>query len=82
MISRSVVLFVLTILFSGTSFAYHCPVDMKKIDKALASSTNLDAGQISKIKSLRTLGADQHSSGQHGDSVATLAEAMSILGID
>ncbi len=82
MINRSVVLFVLAVLFSGPSFAFHCPVDMKKIDKALANNPDISAAQMTEVENLRSLGAEQHSSGQHSNSVATLAEAMGILGID
>ena len=82
MINRSVVLFVLAVLFSGPSFAFHCPVDMNKIDKALANNPDISATQMTEVEKLRALGAEQHSSGQHSDSVATLAEALEILGID
>jgi hypothetical protein len=82
MISKSVVLFFLAVLFSGSSFANHCPIDMKKIDKALAKNPAISVEQLSRVKELRSLGAEQHSGGQHGASVDTLAEAMEILGID
>ena len=68
-------------LASGSAFAFHCPVDIKKIDAALASGTSLDASKMSAVKELRTAGEELHMAGKHHASVAVLAEAMNILGI-
>jgi len=73
---------VLAFLFSGPAHARHCPIDMKKIDKALAKNPDISAAQMTMVKELRALGAEQHSGKQHSDSVDTLAKAMEILGID
>lgn len=69
-------------LASGAAIASQCPVDMKKIDAALAENPQLSADQMSKVKELRAKGEELHKAGQHGESVKTLAEAKEILGID
>jgi hypothetical protein len=69
-------------LSSGTAFAFHCPADVKKIDAAMAMNPTLDASQMKAVKELRATGEDLHKSGKHHASVAVLAEAMRILGIN
>ncbi len=69
------------VLFSAPAFAGQCPVDMKKIDAALANAS-LSTAQLAEVTVLRTEGESQHKSGDHGDSVATLAKAKAILGIN
>ncbi len=69
-------------LLSGTASAFHCPADIKKIDAALAQSPTLDASQMAAVKELRAAGEELHSSGKHHASVAVLAEAMRLLGIE
>lgn len=61
--------------------ASECPLDMKKIDAALAAGPQLSAAQVSEVKMLRKQGQEQHESGQHKQSVETLRKAMDILGI-
>jgi len=68
-------------LASGTAFAFHCPVDMKKIDAAMAKGPALDAGQMAAVKELRATGETLHKNGKHYAAVAVLAEARKILGI-
>lgn len=68
-------------LVSGSALAAHCPVDMKKIDAALAENPQLSSADMSKVKELRAKGEAQHKSGDHAGSVKTLGEAMQILGI-
>ena len=62
--------------------AGQCPLDMKKIDAALAAGPQLSAAQLDEVETLRKTGADQHKSGQHKQSVDTLHEAKAILGIN
>ncbi|MDH3375514.1 MAG: hypothetical protein OEQ39_00910 [Gammaproteobacteria bacterium] len=69
-------------LSSGAAFGLHCPADMKKIDAALAQSPTLDAAQMAIVKELRAAGDELHSSGKHHASVAVLAEAMRMLGVE
>jgi hypothetical protein len=75
------ILGILLLLVSVPALAYHCPVDMKKIDAALASNPSISATDMSRVKELRASGEKMHKSGKHGDSVSDLAEAMELLGI-
>jgi len=62
--------------------AAQCPLDMKKIDEALAASPQLSEEQMNEVKALRTQGEEQHKSGDHAGSVETLAKAKAMLGIE
>ena len=68
-------------LASTQAFAFHCPMDMKKIDEALAKGPKLTAEQMAEVKKLRAEGEASHKAGKHQDSVDTLAKAMKILGV-
>ncbi len=81
MIKKSLTLLVLVALFSAPAFAKSCPLQMKKIDKALAKNPIISAGQLTKVKELRALGENQHKSREHRESTSTLWDAMDILGI-
>ena len=74
---------IAAVLFAmaGSAFAAHCPMDMKKIDEAMAKGPSLSADQLAQVKKLRAEGETLHKAGKHGDSVEKLGEAMSILGI-
>lgn len=74
-------LFTALLLTAGTAFAFHCPVDMKKIDEALAKNPKLTEAQMTEVKKLRADGEAFHKAGKHQESVDTLAKAMKILGI-
>jgi hypothetical protein len=67
---------------AGSAFAMHCPLDMKKIDEALAKNPSLSSAQMSEVKKLRADGEALHKAGKHQDSVNTLGKAMKILGIE
>jgi hypothetical protein len=69
------------LLFSLPALAYHCPVDMKKIDAALSSNTTLSADEKAEVKALRSSGEKMHKAGKHQNSVDDLAVAMELLGI-
>ena len=69
------------LLATSVAFAFHCPVDMKKIDDALAKSPKLTAAQMADVKKLRAEGEAAHKAGRHQESVDTLAKAMKILGV-
>ena len=70
------------LLFAATSaFAFHCPMDMKKIDEALAKKPTLTEAQMKEVTKLRADGEALHKAGKHQDSVDTLAKAMKILNI-
>lgn len=68
-------------LSTGTVLAFHCPMDMKKIDEALSASPNLSSDQLSEVQRLRAQGEEYHNQGKHQESVDTLAKAMKILNI-
>ena len=73
---------VLALLVCSSAFAMHCPLDMKKIDAALAAGPNLSAQELAQVRSLRAEGEQLHKAGKHQQSVDTLGEAMRILGIE
>jgi hypothetical protein len=75
------VLSAVLVLASASAFAFHCPVDMKKIDAALAKHPSLSAEQMSEVKKYRADGEAYHKAGKHQESVDTLAKAMKILNI-
>ena len=68
-------------VFSGAAFAYHCPVDMKKIDAALEMAPKLTSAQLTEVQKLRSAGESLHKEGKHKESVEALSKAMSILGV-
>jgi len=70
-----------TLFVSASAFAFHCPMDMKKIDEALGKNPQLSEAQMSEVKKLRADGEELHKAGKHQESVDTLAKAMKILGI-
>ena len=72
----------IALTFSTSAFAMHCPLDMKKIDAALAKGTSLSAEDLATVKILRAEGEALHKSGKHGESVQKLGEAMRMLGIE
>ena len=68
-------------LLTSPAFAGHCPVDIKKIDEAMAS-TDLSSSDLAKVKGLRAKGEAMHKTGKHAESLKALHEAMDILGIE
>ena len=73
---------LLLLASSLPAFASHCPVDMKKIDAALAANPSLSSSDMARIKELRASGEMHHKSGNHGQSVKDLHEAMGLLGLE
>ena len=78
---RSLALAVAMIFASGAALAFHCPVDMKQIDEALAKKPKLTAAQMKEVTKLRADGEAFHTAGKHQDAVDTLAKAKKILDI-
>ena len=74
-------LFSALMLAATSAFAFHCPLDMKKIDEALAKNPKLTEVQMTEVKKLRADGETLHKAGKHQESIDTLAKAMKILGI-
>ncbi len=62
------------------AFAFQCPADMAAIDAALPSA-QLSEADRARVTELRQQGEAAHESGNHDQSVALLAEAKQILGI-
>ena len=79
-LSHLIAAFALTL--STSAFAMHCPLDMKKIDAALAQGPSLSAEDLATVKNLRAEGEALHKSGKHGGSVEKLGQAMRMLGIE
>lgn len=67
--------------FSTSAFAFHCPMDMRKIDEAMAKNPQLTAEQAADVKKFRAEGEALHKQGKHQESVDALAKAMKILNI-
>lgn len=72
--------FMLT-MAAGSSFAFHCPADMAKIDAALARNPPITVEQMEEVKRDRAEGERLHNIGKHQESLDTLAKAMKILNI-
>lgn len=71
---------LLSLALSGPAFAFQCPADIAKIDAALETA-DLTEDQKARVMELRDEGEQLHASGDHQQSVDTLAEAKEILGI-
>jgi hypothetical protein len=72
---------IASLTFAVPAIAGQCPMDMSKIDAAMEEASLSDA-EMTKVKELRALGEEQHEAGDHAASVATLAEAKDMLGIN
>ncbi|HYA20329.1 MAG TPA: hypothetical protein VEG25_06775 [Burkholderiales bacterium] len=66
---------------SASAFAYHCPMDMKKIDDSLAANPKLSAEQSAEAKKLRAEGEALHKAGKRQEPIDPLAKVMAILKI-
>jgi hypothetical protein len=66
-------------LLAGPALAMQCPTDIRKIDAALQSNTQLSAADKAKAMELRNEGEKLHAAGQHQQSMDKLAEAKKIL---
>ncbi len=81
MLKKLIIATFTMLALSASAFAGQCPGDMAAIDAAL-STAELSEADMTKVTELRAMGEEQHESGSHADSVATLAEAKAILGIE
>ena len=80
MIFRTLIAAIL-FAFAGSVFANHCPMDMKKIDEALAKKPNISEARMAEVMKWRAEGESLHKAGNHADSVKVLAKAMKALEI-
>src|SRR5262249_17750379 len=81
MYRRNLALFVATMFAAGTALASHCPVEMKKIDDALAKNPKLTDAQMEQVKKDRAEGEALHKAGKHQESIDALTKAEKTLGI-
>ena len=77
---KRIALFAALALASSIAVAGNCPAQMKAIDAALPKA-KLDAKQMAEVKKLRADGERFHKEGKHGESMAALGKAKSILGV-
>jgi hypothetical protein len=76
---RRLFLLCSTLLFSTSLWAMHCPQDMAKIDEMLKTDPPADAEVLTEVQRLRAEGEQLHKSGNHGESVKVLEEALNLL---
>jgi len=79
--NKFILAFVVVGFLSVPAVASQCPGDMSKIDAAMETAQLSDADKA-KVTELRAKGEELHSSGDHAESVKTLGEAKTILGIE
>ena len=70
----------MTLALATPVFANQCPAIMAKIDEAIKTATVDDATKA-KVMELYAKGKTEHESGSHDASVATLNEALALLGM-
>jgi hypothetical protein len=70
----------MTMALAGPAFAGQCPAIMAKIDEAMKTATVDDATKA-KIMELYDKGKAEHDGGDHAASVASLNEALALLGM-
>lgn len=81
MIRKTLLTIAAATLFSGAAFASDCPNIMAAIDAALPTTT-VSADVKKTVMDLRKKGEDEHKDGKHADSVATLNQAKTMLGLN
>ena len=74
---KQILVTILFILFSTSSFAGSCPMLWGKIDAKTALLTDSDLKN--KVMELRDAGEKAHSDGDHSKSEKLLKEALSLL---
>lgn len=79
---KSLIAGLIAMALSGAALAFHCPVEMKKIDAALAKDPQLSGEQMAEVKKLRAEGESLHNAGKHQESLDTLDKAKKILKIE
>ncbi|MEL0585376.1 MAG: hypothetical protein AAES65_10925 [Candidatus Thiodiazotropha sp. (ex. Lucinoma kazani)] len=57
---RHLLLIGLMSLLSAPSFAFHCPMDMKKINAALTANPPVNSQQLAQVRDLRAKGEAYH----------------------
>ena len=80
-VKRTLLAALLAAGLATPAFAFQCEDDMLAVDAALARNPRLPASLLAEVKTLLAKGETQHSSGQHGQAIRTLAKAKETLGI-
>jgi hypothetical protein len=78
MLKKTLLAATMTVFMAAPAFAFGCPSDMASIDAALAN-TSLTGDALAEVKAWRAQGEEEHGSGNHAESVATLAKALAAL---
>lgn len=81
MLKRTVFAAMGLALLAGPALAFQCPTNIRQIDAALASNTQISAADKEKVMALRNEGEKLHAAGNHQQSMEKLAEAKKILKI-
>lgn len=82
MILRTLGAAALLVLLALPAGAFQCPSDIGKIDAALAANSTISDEDRATVVKLRNEGEELHGSGKHAESVAILAQAKALLGIE
>ena len=82
MIRQTLAISAVLALFAAPAMAGQCPRLMNQIDAALAQNPQLTEAQMTQVAELRKRGEELHQASTHGESVAALNQALSILGLN
>lgn len=78
----AVFLFTTVAILPLAAQAHSCPLEMYKIDRALATGSGRDAATLKKVRELRAEGEKLHKQEKHGEAMLTLGSAKKLLGIE
>lgn len=76
---KKLLVLMMALAFSLPALAGNCPNLMQEIDDRLAAGPGLDMAEVERVIELRTEGEMAHQTGDHGEAVASLEEAIAIL---
>ena len=80
MLFRTLAAATVVAFLAAPALAGQCPALIGQIDAALASTPGLSDDVKAQVTELRNKGEEQHNSGDHGGSVESLKQALSLLG--
>lgn len=81
MYKRTILAAALLAFMAAPAYAGQCPGLIRQIDAALAQNPQVTADVLARVKELRDQGAALHASSTHGQSIATLNQALALLGL-
>ena len=70
------------VLMPIIAWAHSCPLEIYKIDQALAKMKSLDAAVEKKVRELRAEGEKLHRQDKHGEAMLVLGSAKKLLKIE